>query len=152
MDRKGFSLIELLVVIAIIAIIVAIAVPNYLKARISAEETAATGAITTIHTAQAQYLSSKGEYATSLQQLGAADLIDRPLASGQKRGYRFTLQPSTLPSSAGYTVSAAPKHYGVTGDHTYYSERPGVIHEHEGREPAGPDDPLQGEKTSTPEQ
>ena len=41
--EKGFSLIELLIVVAIILIIAAIAIPNMLRARVSAQEAAAAG-------------------------------------------------------------------------------------------------------------
>src|SRR4029077_6996626 len=81
----GFSLIELLIVIAIILIILAMALPKLNKARMQAFETGAIKAITTIHTAQAQYYSEFGKYAESLTALGpptsgnpsasAADLI-----------------------------------------------------------------------------
>src|SRR5579863_6245469 len=68
--QGGFSLIELLIVIAIILIILAVALPKLTSARRYAQEMAAVKAITTIHTAETQYYSQYGAYATTLQQLG----------------------------------------------------------------------------------
>src|ERR1044072_821674 len=55
---KGFSLIELLIVVAIILIIAAIAIPNLLRARISANESSAVGNLRTINTAEVAYETS----------------------------------------------------------------------------------------------
>src|SRR5947207_7088538 len=95
--RRGFSLIELLIVIAIILIIITIALPKFTSAQRFAKETAALGAIRTIHTMEVQYFSQYGKYATTLTELGppasggaspaSADLIDSGLASGEKGGY-----------------------------------------------------------------
>ena len=84
--RRGFSLIELLIVIAIILIIAAIAMPKLVSARMFAYEMAAVRTLSTLNTAQTQYFSTYGRYATSLAELGpptggtatspaAADLI-----------------------------------------------------------------------------
>ena len=128
--QAGFSILELLIVVGIIIIVAAIAIPNLLKARVSANEASAVGSLRAIDSAQIGYLQvypDLGTYACQLSYLGpplaggpvnstAADLIDMQLASGEKSGYSFYM--SCVPASAGstsYQVQAAPTGASVTG-------------------------------------
>ena len=99
--------------------------------------------IRTIHTAQVQYSSQHGRFATSLAELGppasgaapsaaAADLVDPGLGLGEKNGYKFTMTGNGVE----YQILAVPISYGVTGSRTFYSDQTMVVRENDGPEPA----------------
>ena len=137
--QKGFSLIELLIVVAIILIIAAMAIPNLMRARMSANEAAAASGVRTVNAAQISYESSypNAGYAVTLSALGgttcappssaSACLIDSQLASGTKSGYTFALAGVTSTPAASYAVIAAPITPNQTGIRSFCSFADAVV-------------------------
>ena len=136
--EKGFSLIELLVAVAIILIISAIAIPNLLRSKVSANEASAVGSVRTILGANNTYSATYNiGFPTSLAKLcpakpatsAAADLIDSLLCAGAKSGYSFTYVagPAVGGTITTFTLNADPISVGQTGQRHFFANQTGVI-------------------------
>jgi type IV pilus assembly protein PilA len=147
---RGFTLIELLIVVAIILVIAAIAIPSLLRARIAANESSAVAHVRAIVTASTAYSSTwDNGYPPTLDALGgtgtaatcdASLLLDTLLTSPpyEKAGYTFGYTPVGAPVTTGpgcgspganaYLVTATPVNSGFTGQRSFCSDTPGVIH------------------------
>jgi type II secretory pathway pseudopilin PulG len=133
-----------MIVVGIIAIIAAIAIPNLLRSRMSANEASASGSMRTISSGQVAFQTAAfvdsdgdghGDYGT-LAQLADPDgggatppFVDAILGGGTKEGYVYTVAV-TLGSAAAtpaYNCTAVPSSSGQTGFRQFYVDETGVI-------------------------
>jgi len=154
--QGGFSLIELLIVVAIILIIAAIAIPNFLRAKISANESSAVSSLRAIITAEMTYTStyptvgfsadlpSLAGTACTAPTSSAACIIDNTLATATtsaspKSGYYFTYTPN---STLGYTLYADPAYWNHSGTKHYYTDSSAEIHYNSQNQTSSVNDPT----------
>jgi type II secretory pathway pseudopilin PulG len=137
-------------------IIAAIAIPNLLRARISANEASGVSSLRTINTACITYNSTYGQYPAAISNLGPvvspalptstlSDLLDQVLApasgTSTKSGYTFAYLVGA--GNATYTVHADPITVNQTGVRHFFTDASGVIRFNAAATAAVTDSPLQ---------
>lgn len=144
MNRKGFTLVEIMIVVAIIALLAAIAIPNLLEARKTANDAAAKANLRTLSTAAETYATAnEGTYPAVVGTVHATDPAqntglakyapsvinictgDNGAAGAAVGGFKYTCDLA----ASGYTLTAAPVTTGTTGTKTFTIKTGGVLTE-----------------------
>jgi type IV pilus assembly protein PilA len=121
--KRGFTLVEIMIVVAIIALLAAIAIPNLLSARKTANEAAAKASVRSLSTAAETYASGhSGNYPGDTTALAEYISTAATYCGSAVQGYSYTC---TL-ASTGYTIVASPTSSNM-GNVTYTATTGGVL-------------------------
>ena len=141
-SARGFTLVEIMIVVAIIALLAAIAIPNVLRGRTTANETAAIGNLRALVSSLEMYRSTQAVYPaawTSMYPGGGAPAYGPPsFQTGMNntsgvQGYNYNYTQLT---NATYNVLARPQVVNRTGTRAFYVDEAGTPRHCAGAGPA----------------
>ena len=150
LTERGFTLVEIMIVVAIIALLAAIAIPNVLRGRTTANESAAIGNMRALVSALEMFRSVNNTYPTDAaaawrNQLYGADCLAATVpipdfgppsfcntmaggaaaATGLVQGYKYTY--TGVAAGTTYTIQATPSVVNNTGTRSFFVDESGLI-------------------------
>jgi type IV pilus assembly protein PilA len=126
MNRKGFTLVEIMIVVAIIALLAAIAIPNLLRARISANDALAKSTLRTLSTATETFATgNSGNYPMDIASLTGATpaYINKAYCGQTVSGFIYTCTFG----AGSYSFEALPVSVGTSGTTTFTVTTGGIL-------------------------
>ena len=140
---RGFTLVEIMIVVAIIALLAPIAIPNVLRGRTTANESAAIGNLRALVSSLEMFRSVNNVYPTSAN--WNTDMYETPNPDFGPPSFAHAMDNSACPSGASnsctqgylynynsaagtaYSITATPNDIGVTGTRSFFVDSSGVI-------------------------
>lgn len=136
--EASFTLVEIMVVVGLIALLAMFAIPNLLRARLTANVSIAQTILKTISTAAENYAASNnGNYPAETTQLtdGTPAYLNENYCDGEVRsGYVFDCSFNS--DNSGYTLTAQPTNCSLTGDKSFTMSTGGILSEDQTCSPA----------------